>query len=117
MEPSEHNHCYQDEYYPQQWRSQEVHHYNPSKGSNGAGVLPGGSQVCLAGARSLSVSSFRSLVARVFACSGTLSGDGLERIQAMLSELREVAWLAGIVSILSILGIGVAVGVALVAFA
>jgi alkylation response protein AidB-like acyl-CoA dehydrogenase len=46
-----------------------------------------------------------------------LSGDGLERIQAMLSELREVAWLAGIVSILSILGIGVAGGVALVAFA
>jgi hypothetical protein len=44
-------------------------------------------------------------------------GDGLERIQAMLSELREVAWLAGIVSILSILGIGVAGGVALVAFA
>jgi hypothetical protein len=40
----------------------------------------------------------------------------LERIQAMLSELREVAWLAGI-SILSIPGIGVAVGVALVAFA
>jgi hypothetical protein len=35
----------------------------------------------------------------------------------MLSELREVAWLAGIVSILSILGIGVAGGVALVAFA
>jgi hypothetical protein len=35
----------------------------------------------------------------------------------MLSELREVAWLAGIFSILPILGIGVAVGVALVAFA
>jgi hypothetical protein len=35
----------------------------------------------------------------------------------MLSELREVAWLAGIVSILSIAGIGVAIGVALFAFA
>jgi hypothetical protein len=35
----------------------------------------------------------------------------------MLSELREVAWLAGIISILSILGVGVAIGVALVAFA
>jgi hypothetical protein len=35
----------------------------------------------------------------------------------MLSELREVAWLACIVSILSILGIGVALWVALVAFA
>jgi hypothetical protein len=35
----------------------------------------------------------------------------------MLSELREVAWLTGIVSILSILGIRVAVGVALVVFA
>jgi hypothetical protein len=34
----------------------------------------------------------------------------------MLSELREVALLAGIVSILSILGIGVAIGVALIAF-
>jgi hypothetical protein len=34
----------------------------------------------------------------------------------MLSELREVAWLAGIVSVLSILGIGIAIGVALVAF-
>jgi hypothetical protein len=33
----------------------------------------------------------------------------------MLSELREVALLAGIVSILSILGIGVAIGVALIA--
>jgi hypothetical protein len=50
------------------------------------------------------VSSFRSLFARVFACSGTLLGDGLERIP-------------GIVSFLPILGIGVAVGVALVAFA
>jgi hypothetical protein len=62
------------------------------------------------------VSSFRSLAALVFACTHTLSGDGLVRIQAMLSELREVAWLAGIVSILSILGIGVAIGVALIAF-
>jgi hypothetical protein len=35
----------------------------------------------------------------------------------MLSELREVAWLAGIVSVLSILGICVGVGVALIAFA
>jgi hypothetical protein len=62
------------------------------------------------------LSSFRSLAAPVFACSCTLSGDGLELDQAMLSELREVAWLAGIVSILSILGIGVAIGVALVVF-
>jgi hypothetical protein len=35
----------------------------------------------------------------------------------MLSELREIAWLAGIIIILSMLGVGVAIGVALVAFA
>jgi hypothetical protein len=34
MELGEHKHCYQDEYYPQQWRSQEVHRYNPLKGPN-----------------------------------------------------------------------------------
>jgi hypothetical protein len=35
----------------------------------------------------------------------------------MLSELREVAWLAGIIIILSMLGIGVGIGMALVVFA
>jgi hypothetical protein len=111
MEPGEHKHCYKDEYYPQQWRCQEIHRYHSSKGSNETSVL-----LDVYGIFSQIVSSFRSLAARVFACSRTPSGDGLERIQAMLSELREVAWLAGIVSILSILGIGVAIGVAFIAF-
>jgi hypothetical protein len=43
-------------------------------------------------------------------------GDSLERIQAMLSELREVALLAVIVSGLSIAGVGIAVGLAVFAY-
>jgi hypothetical protein len=39
METGEHKHSYEDEYYPQQWRSEEVHCYNPSKGSKVKGII------------------------------------------------------------------------------
>jgi hypothetical protein len=39
MVPGEHKHCYQDDDYPQQWRSQEVHRHIRRKDQAGLALI------------------------------------------------------------------------------
>jgi hypothetical protein len=51
MEPGEHKHCYQDEYYPQQWRSQEVHRFSKRRIAASLGISATAAMECVQRAR------------------------------------------------------------------
>jgi hypothetical protein len=56
--------------------------------------------------------AIKTLMAHVFSCAGAREHT-MSILSPLRDELREIAWLASVISVLSVLGVGLAVTLAL----